>query len=318
VELETEKARTSHDEWSKDALAFLLKHIGEVQLDARIAGNSRRGDVLFTEKKKKKRKRKWLGLLGELARGEVLFEAFRNPVTPWEIMTCLVKTIEHTAQKHRAARRAKQPLSTVEPTALCVITTRASQEFKKAAGLTLISQDKPGLYTMAPMLRTAIIVVDELVGRDATRWLGLLGRDEVQNKALSELLDEKLESIVAENARIQLLIAWHRHFPQANLTNLKEEEAMNIRETYQQFKREMMDQGRAEGKLEGKAEGKAEAVLVILKGRGLSVTAAQRKQILHCKDDTQLDAWLLGAAAVHEVKELLSVPAKRRTPRRAA
>lgn len=72
----------------------------------------------------------------------------------------------------------------------------------------------------------------------------------------------------------------------------------------------MLDQGRAEGK--------AHAVLVILEGRGLSVTATQRKQFLQCKDDALLNAWLLNAGAIHDVKELLVLPAKRRTPRRAA
>lgn len=76
-----DQVRTRHDEWGKRALSLWLKRLGDVQLDARIAGESRRGDVLYTERRKDTVYRRRLGLLGELARGRVLFEAFQNPPT---------------------------------------------------------------------------------------------------------------------------------------------------------------------------------------------------------------------------------------------
>jgi len=137
--------------------------VGKVQLDARISGSARRGDVLFNEDKSKAYRRKQLGLLGDFTRGWVLFEPFRNPVTPWEIETCLVKIIEHTAHQIRAARRAKKNPSTVGHTRLCIITPRLSKELKKQAGLRVVARDKPGVYRMAKLLHTFIIVVKELL-----------------------------------------------------------------------------------------------------------------------------------------------------------
>src|SRR4051812_39065907 len=99
--------RTFHDEWSKRALSLWLKELGDVVLDARIAGESRRGDVLFTERRKRAAYRRKLGTLGELAHGRVLFEPFRNPLTVPELKSCVLKTVDLEARDARAARRAK-------------------------------------------------------------------------------------------------------------------------------------------------------------------------------------------------------------------
>ena len=89
--------RTCHDEWSKRALALWLKELGDVVLDARIAGESRRGDVLFTERRTRAAYRRKLGTLGELAHGRVLFEPFRNPLTVLELKSCVRGTRERPA-----------------------------------------------------------------------------------------------------------------------------------------------------------------------------------------------------------------------------
>src|SRR5437879_1722716 len=46
-----QQVRTRHDEWGKRALSLWLKELGDVVLDARVAGESRRGDVLYTERR---------------------------------------------------------------------------------------------------------------------------------------------------------------------------------------------------------------------------------------------------------------------------
>ncbi|MCK6586882.1 MAG: hypothetical protein L6Q76_04780 [Polyangiaceae bacterium] len=114
--------RTRHDEWGKRALSLWCKELGDVLLDARIAGESRRGDVLFTERRGRPDHRRKLGVLGELARGRVLFELFRNPPTALELQSCILKVVDLNAQVARSARRAKQPRSSVEGALLCVIT----------------------------------------------------------------------------------------------------------------------------------------------------------------------------------------------------
>src|SRR5262249_15373570 len=146
----------------KRALSLWLKELGDVQLDARIAGESRRGDVLYTERRESPAYRRRLGTLGDLARGCVLFEPFRNPPTPVELKGCVLKSIDLAARDAREARRAKQPRSSTPEPTLCVITPTMSEAFAVEAGARPIPASGPGMYTLAPMWRTAIVVANEL------------------------------------------------------------------------------------------------------------------------------------------------------------
>jgi hypothetical protein len=68
--------------------------------------------------------------------------------------------------------------------------------------------------------------------------------------------------------------------------------------------------GEAKGKIKGEAKGKikgeAEAILKFLQARGLDVSAAQRQEILRCRDRERLDRWLRRAALAASVDEVLS------------
>ena len=64
--------------------------------------------------------------------------------------------------------------------------------------------------------------------------------------------------------------------------------------------------GKVEGKAEGEAKGKRDALLLVLKGRGLTVTRAQRAAILGCEDLARLDGWIAASGTVASVRELLA------------
>ena len=156
--------RTCHDEWGKRALSLWLQEFGDVELDARIAGESRRGDVLYTERhpepqptepqlskrRARRAQRERLGMLGELARDRVLFELFRNALTLLELQSCLVKVVELKAREAREARRTKRPLSSATGPTLCVITPSMSSEFAAEAGVTRMAGGKPGCTCLHP------------------------------------------------------------------------------------------------------------------------------------------------------------------------
>jgi hypothetical protein len=65
-------------------------------------------------------------------------------------------------------------------------------------------------------------------------------------------------------------------------------------------------EGRREGKAEGEAKGKREALLLVLKGRGLAITQAQRAAIRACEDPAELDRWVAASGKVVSVQELLA------------
>jgi hypothetical protein len=80
---------------------------------------------------------------------------------------------------------------------------------------------------------------------------------------------------------------------------------MNLDQIYERWERKTLARGRREGK--------AEAMLAVLEGRGLVVTAAQRKQVLACTNPVQIDAWLRAAGTTPSVKVLLAGGAASRT-----
>ena len=136
------------------------------------------------------------------------------------------------------------------------------------------------------------------------------------------------------DATFELLVKWNQSMPESFRINLDEEQKMNWDQNYERWKRKLIAAGVAEGKAEGRtegiaegrtegiAEGKANAILVVLEARGLTVSAAQIEQILHCQDIAQLDAWMRAAVTTADVAEMLAVPPQPRTrprsPKRAA
>jgi hypothetical protein len=58
----------------------------------------------------------------------------------------------------------------------------------------------------------------------------------------------------------------------------------------------------------GKAKGQAEAILKILVARSVAVSAAQRQEILRCRDLDRLDRWLLRATLASSTDEITSEP----------
>ena len=150
-----------------------------------------------------------------------------------------------------------------------------------------------GLYTLAPMWSAVIVVVHGLPEERSTLWLRLLGRGRVQARAMRELA-EMSQREPLKDATLHLLVAWRQTLPQAAQQTEEERElTMNLERVYERWERKVKEQG------------KAEAMLAVLEGRGLAVTAAQRRQVLACTHDAQLDAWLRAAGTTPSVKELL-------------
>lgn len=296
--------RTRHDEWVKRALAIWLDSLGEVVIDAHIPGVSRRGDVLFTERHEARVRRRKLGALGDVARGRMLFEPFRNPITAVELKTCAMKVAELEAQARREARRKKQDLSKVVPTALCAITPSMSADIRRQAELTLVDGDKPGIYRLAELWRALVIVVEELAQDASTVWLRLLGRGCVQARAVEELLQMSSQEPLRD-ATFELLVAWQQDLPPSIASAESENDMLeNWREIYAKWERKVTRDGRREEK--------AHAIVTVLEARGFEVTKTQRKTLRACSNLTQLEAWLRAAVTTPDVDSLFRMSNGRR------
>jgi hypothetical protein len=77
-------------------------------------------------------------------------------------------------------------------------------------------------------------------------------------------------------------------------------------------------EGERKGKIEGELKGRREALFEVLKARGLTVSKAERSQILAARDPGKLGQWIGKAATAGSTAEALAAPKspRRRTPRR--
>ena len=314
-------SRQRHDDLAKSAFQLWLSPLGDVSLDAHLRGEPLRGDVLFVERRRNLPYRKRLGLLGQLARGTVLFELFRNPFTLPELDSCLAKRIELWARGLREARRKKQPAESVRRPLVCVVTPTLSTDKRQACGVS--SKARGGVYPLVEAFGVVLVVVDELPPESDTLWLRLVGKGKVQRRAIAELLGRLRQEPLAD-ATMQLVALWRDHLPPSHEQLPEEQEQMeNWQKAYERWEKRVKTQawlegkaeGEARGEAKGKAEGKAEAVLMLLESRGLRVTKAQAAQVRGCSDEKKLDRWLVGAMTAESTSALLEAGAKARAAR---
>jgi hypothetical protein len=69
--------------------------------------------------------------------------------------------------------------------------------------------------------------------------------------------------------------------------------------------------GKAEGKAEGKAKGMADLLLRLLNRRRIKITAAQKREILACRDPKLLNRWFDAAIGARSAREVFGSQASR-------
>jgi len=177
-----------HDQFAKQHLEELLSSIGEVKAPREVRGEIRQIDVWFSPQPQLQGNLKELGLLGRLATTSALFEPYRNPITPDEIDSCLLKLLEVKAEIRREARRNKTHISMDDYPKLWILTPTASQNILNGFGATLDEENWcSGIYFFNEYFRTAIVVIHQLPKTPETLWLRILGKDKVQTQAIDEL-----------------------------------------------------------------------------------------------------------------------------------
>ncbi len=91
--------RLIHDQFAKEYLQELLSPLGQVQISYEIVSEVRAVDVFFVPASHPSESFDLLGLLGELARTEALFEPYRNPVSWNEVRKCQGRLIDVFADR---------------------------------------------------------------------------------------------------------------------------------------------------------------------------------------------------------------------------
>ena len=195
--------RLIHDQFAKDYLSELLSPIGVVNPGREVASEVRQIDVYFTPTTRKPDYRDKLGLLGKMAETTALFEPFRNGVTVNEVQSCVSKLLAVKGEIERQSRRENTRPSETELPKLWILTPTGSETLLN--GFHAIPDEEnwgKGIYFLGESWRTAIVVIHHLPKTPETLWLRILGRGEVQEKAIASLsampVDDPLRIVTLE------------------------------------------------------------------------------------------------------------------------
>lgn len=193
--------RLIHDKFAKDYLSELLSPLGSVNPGREVSPEVRQIDVYFTPTTAQPEYIEKLGLLGKMAITTALFEPFRNPVSVSEVLSCLSKLWEVSAEVERQSRRENHLYA--ERPKLWILTPTASKTLLN--GFRAMPDQESwcrGIYFLGEYLRTAIVVIHQLPEIEETLWLRILGRGGVQQRAIASLtalpLDDPLRLVTLE------------------------------------------------------------------------------------------------------------------------
>jgi hypothetical protein len=198
-----------------------------------------------------------LGLLGQMVKHACLVEYFWTPPTQGEIRTSLLKLFEVHNDLYRQANRdkaipEKKSLHDDELPQLWILTTSASETLLNACGANCQPRSwGPGVYFLAKVLKTQVVVINQLPATPDTLRLRILGRGTTQRQAVTELL-ALAEADPSYYQLLELLSRWGVYMQtQTNLTLEEKELLMNLDVAYQKWKETTLQQGRQEGRQEG-------------------------------------------------------------------
>jgi hypothetical protein len=149
------------DRFAKDYLTELLSPLGEVETSQDVPAEVRQIDVRFTPTAVSVSPEfiQQLGLLGQIATHPALLEPYRNPPTVSEVRSCLTKQFDVCAELERRAKREATRMDSEDYPMLWILTPTLSDAQLEGWGASAKLKEGwlPGVYFLAPFLRTAII-----------------------------------------------------------------------------------------------------------------------------------------------------------------
>lgn len=239
-----------HDTFVKDVLAQILAPFGEVRPEQLIPAEPQRADVLFLFRQTPATLEAY-GVLPAMASSSALFEAYRNPVTDDNIVACMSKQCRVQQELVRDHRR-KVSFDMGFERKLWVITPSCTRERLEGFGF----QPTPhppevswpsGFYFLAPRWHYGLVVVDKLPETPATLWMRLLGRGNIQARAILEVLGLPEQHPLRRNL-LQILVDWRTLFEQqVPTTDADKELFMNLHITVEEFERRATEKGLQKG-----------------------------------------------------------------------
>ena len=250
-----------HDQFAKDLLETLLSPFGEVQTAKTIDAQVREIDVYFTPAENTATDAR-LGLLHKLASTPATFEPFRKAVTIGELRSCIAKLIDLQNELTRQAKREGKPkLTEADLPQLWILTpTLSAEKLIDFGAIKDVESWAEGVYLLPKSFKTGIVVIHQLAETPDTLWLRILGRDNVQIRAIAEIVRLPVDSPYRQNAlelfsNLKIVLE-----NKQNKVTAETELMMNLSPLYL----EQIDIATQKGKAEGKAEGEKSLMIRML------------------------------------------------------
>jgi len=172
--------RKRFDQLAKQILEQALQPVGKVVRQHEVSPDALYVDLWFTPYPKVRRKH--LGLLGRLARQPCLIEAYHDPPSPEELLTCVEKQLLLRRSIHGAKSAQKKPPM------LYVLSAGKPVTLLASPACLSVRRGPAGLYRLAvPLDRVTLIVLSELPPVRETLPLRLLGAGQTLKQAFLDL-----------------------------------------------------------------------------------------------------------------------------------
>jgi hypothetical protein len=265
-------SRTLHDEFAKDWMKEFLSDFGTVETEFPISSEVRSVDVYFEPNPA------WLpapiGRLGRMITQPCLIEPFRNAIPGAEICNCRSKStilgyklVRQAQQENRRCQFDQRPF-------LWMISPTLSQRMQNKYCMHQTATWGEGVYFLPEGDRAAIIAVHQLPENLDTLWLRLLGRDNVQRRAIQELMALPKNHPYRDLSLRHITVLQKNLKARQNLSKDLQEVTMTLAITYEQIEAEW-NQKIQQGIEQGAEERSREIALELLR-EGIPPTTVAR------------------------------------------
>lgn len=237
--------RQSHDQFAKEYLEELLAPLGTIKKSEKVKSEVQEIDVWFEPFSRPNKENLPLGLLGEMAKTQCLFEPFRNPPSEIEIRSCLLKLYAVHGDVLRKSKRESRNISESALPVLWILTPTFSSRMIQGLGAIEIEEDwVKGVYFFPNIFKTAIVAIHQLPVNEDTLWLRVLGKGGTQKRAVEELSELPENNPFRENL-LEILADWRKNLElRDNLSKEEEEVIMNLSPAYLQQREEWKQEER--------------------------------------------------------------------------
>ncbi|MBE9014210.1 DUF4351 domain-containing protein [Pseudanabaenaceae cyanobacterium LEGE 13415] len=250
--------RAHHDQFAKLCLSGFLAPYGQAEISREVVSEVRQIDVYFVPTSTARKLKIELGLLGRMVTTPSLLEAFRNPVQSEQILDCQNKLNDLRNELTRRAKGQGKRLTKQKLPQLWMITPSISECLLNSFGAKAQPKWEAGVYFLPTAQRIGIIATNQLPQVTATLWLRLLGRGQIQERAIAELIALPLSYPFRNHALEQLANLRVTIQARHNLDQDERGLIMTLSPVYEQWKSETLQQGRHEGRQQ-------EGVLLVLR-----------------------------------------------------